>query len=264
MPGPDLDAFVAALLERHVAPMRRAEFLKALRALSARYVERRASLPDRSPLDTPGKRAAFAAYYAPLHYLTVTGILRGLGSAPRAARPAITRILDLGCGTGVAGAAWASALGRRPDVHGVDRSGWALGEAAWTYRALGLTGRASRADLVATAPRLAARAERETAADAGVVLAWSANELTDAARQVLLPRLLDLARRGAAVLVVEPISHRAVPWFETWTASFVEACGRVDEWRLDEPRPPALSALARDAGLSADALLARSLAINLP
>ena len=74
------ERFIAALLDRHAAPLRRSEFLKAIRALSARYVERRATLADRSPLDSAGKRAAFAAYYAPLHYLTVGHILDALGS----------------------------------------------------------------------------------------------------------------------------------------------------------------------------------------
>jgi hypothetical protein len=36
------------------------ELTRAIRALSARYVESRAQLPDRSPLDSAGKRAAFA------------------------------------------------------------------------------------------------------------------------------------------------------------------------------------------------------------
>ena len=80
------------------------KFLKAVRALSARYVERRAGLADRSPLDSAGKRAAFAAYYAPLHFLTTREVVRASGAA---SADSIDRILDLGCGTGAASAAWA-------------------------------------------------------------------------------------------------------------------------------------------------------------
>lgn len=265
MAAPDIDRFVAALLERHASTMRRREFLKAVRALSARYVEQRAALPDRSPLDTPGKRSAFAAYFAPLHFLTVTGILRSL--APHTGTPgahSLARIVDLGCGTGVAGAAWAVHLGARSQILGVDRSGWAVGEAAWTYRALELTGRATRADVVATAERLVARADRDRVDQIGLILAWSANELDDRARRALLPLLVDLAGRGAALLVVEPISTRAVPWFDDWATPLVRAGGREDTWRFDDARPEALAELAREAGLSSDALVARSLAINLP
>src|SRR6185295_4093578 len=91
-----------ALHARHVAPYRPKEFTHALQALSVRYVERRKELAARSPLDSAGKRAAFAAFYAPLHFLTIQEVLNAVAgsSAPE-------RIADLGCGTGVCGAAWA-------------------------------------------------------------------------------------------------------------------------------------------------------------
>jgi hypothetical protein len=265
----DPEQFVAALLDRHAAPLRRPEFLKAVRALSARYVERRATLADRSPLDSAGKRAAFAAYYAPLHYLTVASILRRL--APEA-RP-VTRVVDLGCGTGVAGAAWAGARGgsdegqtprapMAPVIHGIDRNGWAVAEAAWTYRILGLPGRATRGDLVRAAEALARR--NRTLDRTGVILAWSSNELDEASRRRLLSTLVELGRRGAAVLIVEPISRRAAPWFDDWAEAVGRAGGRQDEWRFDEPRPAALAAIDAEVGFDRSALTARSLAINLP
>ena len=256
------EQFIAALLDRHAAPLRRSEFLKAIRALSARYVERRATLADRSPLDSAGKRAAFAAYYAPLHYLTVRHVLGALGpsSAP------LSRIVDLGCGTGVAGAAWAGVVrgsgpGTTPVLHGVDRSGWAVEEAAWTYRTLGLSGRATRGDLVRAAQALAAR---ENVGETGVILAWSSNELEAPARNRLLSTLVELGRSGASILIVEPISRRAAPWFDDWAAVITKAGGRRDEWRFDAPRPPALSSIDDDVGFDRAALTARSLAINLP
>src|SRR6185503_19840169 len=61
-------SWLRALEQRHLANLTRQEFTRAVRALSARYVERRGQLPDRSLLDSAGKRAAFALFYAPLHF----------------------------------------------------------------------------------------------------------------------------------------------------------------------------------------------------
>jgi hypothetical protein len=260
MPGPDdIDRWIAALMERHAAPLRRPEFLKAIRALSARYVERRGSLPDRSPIDSAGKRAAFAAYYAPKHFLTVREIVRALDRRSSA----IQGIIDLGCGTGAAGAAWAHALDRRPRVRGVDRSRWATGEARWTYRTFHLTAEVSPGDLVRAAGALVRLTTSGLFDRTAVVLAWSANEITAADRRQLLSSLIDVARRGAAVLIVEPVSQRAAPWFDDWAQAIVTEGGRHDEWRFDQPRSPLLAALDEETGLGRGGLIARSLAINL-
>src|SRR5262245_7039463 len=64
----DVTAWLDALVARHTANLSPPQFFKAIRALSARYVESRGRLPDRSPVDSAGKRAAFAAFYAPLHF----------------------------------------------------------------------------------------------------------------------------------------------------------------------------------------------------
>ncbi len=255
MADADVDRFVAALQARHAAPLRRPEFLKAIRALSARYVERRAELSDRSPLDSAGKRAAFAAYYAPLHFVTTTEILRALG----AGHHPLEHIVDLGCGTGVAGAAWARERANRPRMQGVDKSGWAVDEATWTYRTLGLGGRATRGDLIGAASDLAVRAKREPLNQTGVILGWSVNELAAPGRASLLASVLELARLGAAVLVIEPIARRAAPWFDDWADAVTRAGGRQDLWKFDAPRPEALADLAEAAGFSGDALTARSL-----
>jgi hypothetical protein len=263
MPDSEAGRFVAALLERHAAPLRRSEFLKAIRALSARYVERRATLTDRSPLDSKGKRAAFAAYYGAVHYLTVRHVLAALD--PRA-QPA--RIIDLGCGTGVAGAAWAgvrpvSDQCQTPLLHGIDRSGWAAIEAAWTYRTLGLTGRVTRGDFVRAASDLLSRTDRRLD-QTGIVLAWSTNELDAPARRRLHDTLIGLARAGASILIVEPISRRAAPWFDEWAQTITTAGGRHDEWSFNQPRPAALAEIDAEVGFDRDALTARTLAINLP
>jgi len=85
----DLGAWLTALQDRHRSSLTSAEFLKALRALSARYVERRSQLRDRSPLDSAGKRAAFAAFYAPLHFVTTQAVLRALAVARGGEAPAL-------------------------------------------------------------------------------------------------------------------------------------------------------------------------------
>src|ERR1700759_673735 len=99
----DAAGWIEALQPRHRGAFTNPEFLKAVRALSARYVERRGELPDRSPLDSAAKRAPFAAFYGPLPFLTVARIVEALGLTGITA----PSILDLGCGTGVASAAWA-------------------------------------------------------------------------------------------------------------------------------------------------------------
>src|SRR5215213_5096369 len=126
--------WLSALEERHLANLRVPELTRALRALSSAYVERRHKVAAGATLESAGKRAAFALFYGPLHLLTVSHVVRALG----AEAPAPASILDLGCGTGVAGAAWALCAGSTPFVSGVDRHPWAVEESRWTYRELGL------------------------------------------------------------------------------------------------------------------------------
>src|SRR5215212_5402868 len=100
---PRIDAWLAALEERHLADLTLSEVARALRALSSCYVERRARLAGGGALEGSGKRAAFALFYGPLHFFVTRRIVRAIfpGGRPR------SRIFDLGCGTGTAGAAWA-------------------------------------------------------------------------------------------------------------------------------------------------------------
>ena len=58
--------WVAALEARHLADLRVQEATRAVCALSSAYVERRGERM-RGALDSAGKRAAFALFYAPLH-----------------------------------------------------------------------------------------------------------------------------------------------------------------------------------------------------
>jgi SAM-dependent methyltransferase len=241
-------AFYAALEARHLSLLTFKEVRRALTALSSLYVERRERIAGGAALDGAGKRAAFALYYGALHFLLVRELVRALGPSLRTP----PRVLDLGCGTGTAGAAWTLAGERRAAVDGVDRNGWAVAEARWTLRQLGLAGTVTRGDAAAAAV---------PAAGAGVIAAFTVNELPDAARDRLLGRLLEAAAAGSPVLIVEPIARRATPWWSEWSRAFHERGGREDEWRLRPALPETLALLGKAAGLDTRELTGRSLAL---
>src|SRR5688572_23536347 len=130
--------WLAQLETRHLADFRVAEVTRALRALSSAYVQRRQKLAAGAALDSAGKRAAFALFYGPLHMLTVAHILQEVERD----RDVPASIVDLGCGTGVGGAAWALCQGAGPQILGIDRHPWAVDESRRTYRDLALRGHA--------------------------------------------------------------------------------------------------------------------------
>lgn len=241
-----VDRWLESLEERHLANLTFSEAARALRALSSTYVERRDRLARKSAFDSAGKRAAYALYYSPLHLITTTEIVRALSlheSTPK-------HVLDLGCGAGAAGAAWASALTPHAQITGVDAHPWSLAEAAFTYRAFGLRGDIKRAD--------AARVHVPKHVDA-VVVGWVLNELSDAAREVVQAQLLAAATRGAQVLIIEPISTRVSPWWREWVQAFAGVGGRADEWRFRVALPELVKRFDRAAGLRHNEITARSL-----
>lgn len=237
-------AWLAFLEARHLADRTFPEVRKGLQALSSLYVQRRGKLEDGAVFDGAGKRAAFGLFYAPLHFLVVRHVVRSLG----AAAPPLARIVDLGCGTGPGGAAWALETGRATSLTGVERSGWAAGEARATYRQLGIAGRVATGDLLR---------EKLPGKGVGVLATYTVNELGGEDRDALLPRLLDAADRGARVLVVEPIATR--PWWPAWAAAFAAAGGRADEHRFPVELPEPLRLLDRASGLDHRELTARTL-----
>ena len=244
-PQAPFDAWNAALEERHLADLTPSEVGRALRALSSCYVERRARLAEGAALETAGKRAAFALFYAPLHFLTTAHILDALAVDRK-----LRELVDLGCGTGSAGAAWAL---HSPGVRltGFDRHPGAVAEANWTYRRLGLNGKALRQDLT--------RVRIDAAPGLGVVASYAVNELSDAARDAWLSRLMTVVRHGATVLVIEPIARRMAPWWRSWEEAFAGAGGRSDEWRFATVLPARQRQLAKSAGLNPRELTARTL-----
>ncbi len=238
--------WLAALEARHLADLRVPEVTRALRALSSAYVQRRHKVAAGATLDSAGKRAAFALYYGPLHFLTVTHALHELaGGAP----PPVS-ILDLGCGTGVAGAAWARHAGGTPFVTGLDRHPWAVDEARWTYRQMGIRGQARAGDLTRIPP---------VAPRSAIVAAYALNELPETARKAVEDRLLQAASSGVALLVVEPIARGIAPWWDSLAARVVAIGGRADEWRFAVDLPPLLRLFDKAAGLDHRELTARTL-----
>ncbi len=245
-PGSDVEAWYAALEARHLATLTFPEVRRALQALSSLYVERRDRLVPGRALEGAGKRAAFAMFYGPLHFL----IVREIVCALHAVDAPLLRVVDLGCGTGAAGAAWALEAGRRPAVSGIDASGWAVGEAEWNLRTLGLTATVRRGDLVGAGIGSAGE---------GIVAAYAVNELDGPPRDELLRRLLAAHGRGSRVLVVEPIARRPVPFWPAWVDAFRTAGGRADSWRFPAVLPERMKLLDKAAGLDHRELTARSL-----
>ena len=239
------EEWIAALEVRHLSDLRVPEVTKALRALSAAYVERRGEAVPRA-MESAGKRAAFALFYAPLHFLATSLVVRVL----EADVPPPPAILDIGCGTGAAGAAWAMAAGRTPAVAGIDRHPWAVEEARWTYRQLGLAGRARRGDAARLPP---------IAPGTAVVAAYVLNELPDTVRAQVEDRLIEAAGRGTRILVIEPIARGVSPWWNLTASRIAGAGGRSDEWRFAVDLPPLVRLLDKAAGLDHRELTVRSL-----
>jgi SAM-dependent methyltransferase len=240
--------FLKALEERQLADLRFSEVTRALRALSSTYVERRDSaLADNKALDGAGKRAAFALYYGPIHFLLIQHIVRELGAT---FAPGV--VVDLGCGTGVGGAAVATSTTPSLRVFGVDTHPWTLDEARFTYKAFGLHSDVRRSHAAKT---------RFPADTSAVVAAFVVNELKDADRGVLLDQIKQWVRLkpDTAVLIVEPISQRISPWWDEWAAEFIKLGGRADLWKARIEPPPIVKRLAKAAGLRPDMLTARSL-----
>ncbi len=238
------DQWVRDLEARHLAELRFAEVSRALRALSATYVERRGKIQEGAALSGAGKRAAFALFYAPLHYLTLRTVVERLGAAPGA-----RTLVDLGCGTGASAVAWAEQSAAIRSVLAIDRSSWALAEAIRTCRHFAVSVRTSQGDATA-AP---------WPAEAAFLAGFTINELSDAARDRLLTRLLDRAGRGNAILIVEPLARAVAPWWSAWQSAFAPVGGQGDEWRFRTKLPDIVAKLDRAAGLDHRELTARSL-----
>ena len=238
--------WIAALEAKHLAELTFPEVSRALRALSSTYVERREKLAEGAALSGAGKRAAFALFYGPLHHLLLTHIVQNLPGATEH----IPTLLDLGCGTGASGVAWAAACAKPPRVVAIDRHQWAVGEAAATYRAFGIPATVRQGDIVTV---------QLPKGPASILAAFTMNELAEPARDALMTRLVDRASRGDRVLIVEPLAGFVARWWNRWRETFEAAGGRADQWRLRTELPPIVAKLDRAAGLNHREITGRSL-----
>ena len=246
---PQLDEWLRAAEQRYLAELTFPEVTRALRALSSCYVERRGKLADGSALDGAGKRAAFALFYAPLHALITHRVARAL---PAPLAPG-TRLLDLGCGTGAASAAWALAAASSIEIEGFDRSAWAVSEAPWTWRACGVRGRATRTDVA----RL-----RLPRGPHACLAAFTINELPAETRHAVRGRLLAAAHDGHPVLIIEPLAGAVAPWWTEWVDAFQQAGARAAEWRFPAQLPDIVARFDRAAGLRHHELTARTIYVE--
>ena len=237
--------WLEVLEQRHLRNLNFSEVRRGVQALSSLYVSRRRRLDRNSALDGAGKRAAFAMFFGPLHFLLVRRIVRALGARVSSG---IT-VLDIGCGTGVAGAAWALGASPAPNLLGIDRNSWALHECKWTYQQLGIEGKVKAADLniLHIPPHTA------------VIAAFTINELDRAVQARFRVDLLAAAQRNVPVLIIEPIARQLTSWWDEWARDWKAAGGREDEWRFAVELPERLALMDRAAGLDHRELTGRSL-----
>ena len=243
------DGWIAALEAKHLAHLTFPEVSRALRALSSAYVERRDKLATGAALSGEGKRAAFALFYGPLHHILIRHIAEHLPGASAN----VQTLVDLGCGTGASGVAWADvakAAGGSPKILAFDRHPWTLGEAAATYRAFGISATVRQGDVASiTLPK----------GPLSILAAFTLNELPDAARDALLTRLVERAAHGDRVLIVEPLAGFVARWWNRWRDVVEQAGGRADEWRVRAELPAIVAKLDRAAGLNHREITGRSL-----
>ncbi len=260
-----VEPWVAGLQARQLADLTFPEVSRALRALSSAYVERRAKLKEGAALSGAGKRAAFALYYGPLHFLLIEHIVGSLGEPFVSVR----RVLDLGCGIGASGAGWAAACRRPPKIVGLDRNAWAVEEARRTYAVFGLDATVRTGTLQDRAASAGSRGsgngqggDRRAIAESGVLLAFVVNEIADrAVRDSLLEDLLRRVEQGGHVLVVEPLARQVAPWWNSWARELIARGGRADEWRFRPEVPAIVERLGQAAGLDYREVKGRSLAV---
>ncbi len=243
------DAWLEATRGRYLPPLTFSEVRKSVQALSSLYVERRSGgrIAARA-IAGEGKRAAFATYYAPLHFLTTHQALARLGGEDL---NDVRVVHDLGCGTGAAGVAAATLLSVPPHFHAIDLSSWALGEAVLTAHAFGLTSRTRRAALPAALPR--------AGPDDLLVLGWVVNELPPDPRERLLRGIEAALARGARLLVLEPLALSAAPWWPGWAERLAPRGVEEETLRCTLDLPVWIQELDRACGLDHRELRARVL-----
>lgn len=199
------DRWLEQNLERYQQTLTFTEIRKGVQALAELYSHQPPpeDLASRI-IDGQGKRAALATYYAALHFLTAYHAREMVGIGEGAP---VRRVIDLGSGSGAAGAAVAAGLAAPPRLLALDRSGWALDETRETWRAFGLSGQVQRVELPAHLPRC-------SPGDL-LCLGWIVSALEPASRRTLLRKLTAMVKRGLGLLLLEPAAVSAEQWWPT-------------------------------------------------
>lgn len=234
------DAWLSEARERFMPPLTVTEIRKGVQALSYLYVEKRVTGKAAARvMKGEGKRAALATFFAPLHFLALA---RGMAEIEReGGMGTVTRLHDLGCGSGATGAALAACLPRPPRVIGTDIAPWVLAQARATYDAFVPDGRAQRGALPSAMPR--------TVAGDLLVFGWSLNELEDDVLRSVKGRLVSAMRRGTGLLIAEPLSTRITPWWQSWRADFEPLGVKELLVREEIERPEWIALLDQGSGL---------------
>ena len=244
------DAWFQETYDRYTKNLTFKELRKANQSLSDIYVHKRdKSLPAGKALETEGKRAAFATVFSAFHWLMMDHLIDEL----ELDRCKLHRIIELGCGTGVCGAAWAlraTSLAGPAEMTGIDINRWALSEAQKTWRFLGLKGKTKLRSMVEF-PKI----EQQDA----ILAAYSVNELPDGPRKELLRNLRRAHHRGATILILENVARSPVPWWDSWATQIKELGGREDTWQCRPNLPQPLALIDKASGRDHSVLKARTL-----
>ena len=126
----------------------------------------------------------------------------------RARRRASQTLLDLGCGTGASGAAWAGGV-REAAARGRDRSA-SVGD----RRGGGDLSRVRDSGNRASGRHRDRRRCRK--GRSSILAAFTMNELAEPERDALLARLVERASQGDRVLIVEPLAGFVARWWNRW------------------------------------------------
>lgn len=244
----DFDAWIENTVARFSPPLTFREVRKGVQALSSLYVERRKGDLSTRALDGSAKRAALASYYAPLHFLSLWHLMGDW--QPHFATP-VGRIIDLGCGSGAAGAALARVLPNSPPVVGIDRSGFLLREARHTYRSFGVPASTRRGKIPAALPK-------PRAGDLWL-FAFSLNEFSDADREITRDAIIRAIDADVSLFIIEPLAGPTTPWWKTWRDAFTPFSMHCDTWKHPRARPEWIGRLDRAASLDHRVLGARAI-----
>ena len=238
-----LNNWIDKLFERWHLELTHQEVARALKVLSRDYVQRRTRLRGKA-LEGRGKQAAFALYYAPRHFVIVQEVLKALDAPTDSPR----EVIDLGCGSGVAGAAWSLHCGA--NLVSVELDPEILREAAFTFKDLGVRGGGVRCHIAKY---------RWPKPPVGVIAAFTVNELDERDRERLWRDVERQVKGGSRLLIIEPLSTRITPWWQEWSERVAELNGRADEWHFNTELPARVHLLGKSAGLKPEKLGARTL-----